>query len=79
LGLDQDVSEEVIPGVKSFLPGEDDGKMITLSMIKPYCWGEQVNSKISITGPSGRFLPFFCQQFLYDSAFENDSSDEVLQ
>ena len=26
-------------------------------------------------GPSGRFLPFFQPNFLYNSAFENDSSD----
>ena len=41
LGLDQDISEECIPGTNSWLPGEDDTKMIPLSMIKN-CWGEQV-------------------------------------
>ena len=30
---------------------------------------------ISITGPSGRFLPPFQPKFLYNSAFENDLSD----
>lgn len=40
LGLDQDSSEDTIPGARSLLPGEDESKMINLSMIKN-CWGEQ--------------------------------------
>ena len=42
LGLDQDIAEDYVPGTSSWLPGEDDAKMIPLSMIKN-CWGEQVS------------------------------------
>lgn len=41
LGVDQEGSEEAVSGERSYLPGENNTTMTSLTIIRN-CWGEQV-------------------------------------